>query len=58
MGDDQASTGLERALDMLVPQWIASAWPFHRPRYPGRDLSWTEWAALPAIDKPATPTAP
>ena len=25
--DEQAGTDLERALDALVPQWIAAAWP-------------------------------
>ena len=31
--DGQVGTGLERALDALVPQWIAAAWPFTHPRY-------------------------
>jgi 4-amino-4-deoxy-L-arabinose transferase-like glycosyltransferase len=47
--DDQVGTGLERALDALVPQWIAAAWPFTQPRYIGRDLSWAQWLALPDI---------
>jgi hypothetical protein len=45
--DAAAGTGLERALDALVPQWIAAAWPFTQPRYIGRDLSWADWLALP-----------
>ena len=52
--DNQAGTGLHSALDALVPQWIAAAWPFTQPRYVGRDLSWDEWIALPAICPPAT----
>ncbi len=55
MVDDQVGTDLERALDALVPRWIADALPFHRPRYVGRDLSWPEWLALPDIDPPASP---
>ena len=51
--DAVASTGLERAVDALVPRWIAAAWPFTRPRYVGRDLSWADWLALPDIDPPA-----
>jgi len=51
--DDQVGTGLERALDALVPQWIAAAWPFTQPRFIGRDLSWAQWLALPALDPPA-----
>jgi hypothetical protein len=42
-----AGSDLERALDEFVPRWIAEAWPFDRPRYPGRDLSWDEWLTLP-----------
>jgi len=52
--DSQAGTGLERALDALVPQWIATTWPFTKPRYVGRDLSWDDWLALPAIHPPVT----
>lgn len=47
MVDAQAGTDLQRALDALVPQWIAAAWPFTRPRFIGRDLSWAGWLALP-----------
>jgi hypothetical protein len=52
--DGRAGTELERALDVLVPRWIAAAWPFAAPRHVGRDLSWEDWLALPAIDPPAS----
>lgn len=45
--DERVGTVLEQALDVLVPRWIARVWPFERPRYVGRDLSWPEWLALP-----------
>lgn len=51
--DGQVGTELERALDARVPRWIAEAWPFAAPRYVGRDLSWEDWLALPALDPPA-----
>lgn len=54
--DAQADTGLERALDALVPQWIAAAWPFTQPRYIGRDLSRADWLTLPDIGPPTTST--
>jgi hypothetical protein len=44
------------AVDALVPQWIAAAWPFTQPRYVGRDLSWADWLALPDIDPPPAST--
>jgi hypothetical protein len=50
--DEQVGTDLQRVLDALVPQWIAAAWPFTRPRYIGRDLSWADWLALPDVDPP------
>lgn len=47
--DDRVGTELEQAPAALVPRWIAQAWPFERPRYVGRDLSWQEWPALPDL---------
>lgn len=41
---------IEAALDELVPQWIQKDWPFSRPRYVGRDLSWAAWTALPDLN--------
>ena len=57
VADSQTDTDLERALDALVPRWIAAAWPFTQPRYIGRGISWADWLALPGID-PRTPSAP
>lgn len=45
--DAEAGGELEQALDAFVPRWIAEDWPFERPRYIGRDLTWDEWLALP-----------
>ncbi|MBC6456416.1 N-acetyltransferase [Actinomadura sp. HBU206391] len=45
--DELLGSAVERALDALVPQWIAADWPFRRPRYLGRDISWRDWLALP-----------
>ena len=30
-----------------VQSWIAADWPFERVGYPGREMSWDEWHALP-----------
>jgi hypothetical protein len=48
--DDVVGTTLEAELDALVPRWMAEAWPFRRPRFIGRDLTWAEWLALPDVD--------
>jgi len=48
--DEAAGTLLEQNLGAFVPQWIATRWPFERPRFIGRDLSWDDWLALPERD--------
>ncbi len=47
---DDPEGRLEASLSELVPRWIATSWPFARPRFIGRDLSWDEWLALPEIE--------
>jgi len=49
--DDLVGSEVERALDALVPRWIAERWPLQQPRYVGRDLSWEEWIALPDLPR-------
>jgi hypothetical protein len=45
--DDQVGTDLEAALDELVPRWIGADWPFERPVYIGREISFDDYLALP-----------
>ncbi len=49
--DEYTGSEVETALDAFVPRWIEQAWPFRKPRYVGRDLSWQEWLDLPSIDQ-------
>jgi hypothetical protein len=49
--DRLVATEVERALELFVPQWVAECWPFQRPRFVGRDLSWDEWLTLPELPK-------
>ncbi|MEU8270718.1 GNAT family N-acetyltransferase [Sphaerisporangium sp. NPDC049002] len=44
---DQEEPGLEEEVERVVRRWIAEAWPYESVRWPGRDLSWKEWDALP-----------
>ena len=39
--------GLEDRLFTTVRRWLADVWPFQSVGFPGRDLSWDEWLALP-----------
>jgi hypothetical protein len=45
--DDEATTGLEAELERAVRAWVAADWPFETIRWPGLELSWEEWDALP-----------
>lgn len=45
---------IEAALDAAVPRWVAADWPFARPRFVGRDLSWADWLALPDLPRPTS----
>jgi RimJ/RimL family protein N-acetyltransferase len=47
--DRFAGTTIEKQLDDLVPSWIDQVWPLRQPRYVGRDISWPDWIALPAL---------
>lgn len=40
--------GLELRLHAAVRQWIAGAWPFKSVAFPGRDIAWEPWRAIPA----------
>ena len=51
--DGCVGSHLERAVELLVPRWIAADWPFERPRYIGRDLNWRQWLDLPDLVDPA-----
>lgn len=43
---DELATGLEHELEVRVRKWLAERWPFQRVAWPGRSISWQEWAAL------------
>ena len=39
--------GLESRLHTTVRGWIESAWPFESVGFPGRDIPWEAWRAIP-----------
>ncbi len=47
--DEYVGSPVEAALDRMVPEWLAGAWPFTAVRFIGRDLTWQEWLALPDV---------
>jgi RimJ/RimL family protein N-acetyltransferase len=42
----EANTGLAEELASFVRSWVNELWPFSNVVYPGRDISWDEFAAL------------
>ncbi|HEX7878966.1 MAG TPA: GNAT family N-acetyltransferase [Candidatus Eisenbacteria bacterium] len=43
----ELASGLEGRLHAAVREWMARAWPFGRVGFPGRDIAWEEWRAIP-----------
>ncbi len=39
--------GLEIRLFAAVKEWIAKQWPFKTAGFPGRDIEWDVWRAIP-----------
>ena len=44
---DGPEGGLEEELGEATRRWISEAWPFENVAYPGRDISWEDYDALP-----------
>ena len=45
----ELASGLDAHLVEAVRGWLASdAWPWQKIAFPGRDVSWAEWDAMPA----------
>ena len=43
----ELSGGLETRLYAAVKEWVAKEWPFKRVAYPGREIEWDAWEAIP-----------
>jgi hypothetical protein len=43
----ELASGLDERLSAVVRPWIHAAWPFEHPAYPGRDIDWDAWRAIP-----------
>lgn len=39
----ELASGMEDRLYAEVRNWLAAAWPFKSPAYPGRDIPWDDW---------------
>jgi len=47
---DQDGAGVAAELEDFVREWVTTTWPFKTVRYPGRDISWEDWHALPSAE--------
>ena len=45
--ESELQGGLEQRLLTAVKDWVAKGWPFKHVAYPGRDMSWEQYQALP-----------
>ena len=43
----ELAAGLENRLYVAVKDWIAKEWPFETVAFPGRDIAWETWRAIP-----------
>jgi len=43
----ELASGLESRLYSTVKGWIARDWPFDKVAFPGRDIDWEAWRAIP-----------
>jgi hypothetical protein len=44
---DEEEGDLEVMLEAAVRGWLEAEWPFEAIRWPGREIAWEEWDALP-----------
>jgi hypothetical protein len=44
---DEEGGDLEAVLEGAVRRWLDAEWPFESVRWPGREITWEEWDALP-----------
>jgi hypothetical protein len=43
----EVAGGLDEVLYVTVRRWLAERWPFSRVAWPGRELPWRHYDALP-----------
>jgi hypothetical protein len=43
----ELAAGLENRLYAVVKDWLARDWPFKKVAFPGRDIDWATWRAIP-----------
>ncbi|MBD2157876.1 GNAT family N-acetyltransferase [Leptolyngbya sp. FACHB-16] len=45
--ESELQGGLEQRLLTTVKGWVSKEWPFRNVVYPGRDITWEQYQALP-----------
>jgi hypothetical protein len=45
--ETKLGTGLDARLYGMVKLWLKSVWPFENVAFPGRDIDWDTWNAIP-----------
>ena len=47
---EQYDLGFDEELYRWTEGWVQSAWPFQRPGFPGRAVSWDEWELIEDVN--------
>jgi hypothetical protein len=45
--ESEVDKGLDPVLFQAVKEWVSKEWPFENVAFPGRDVDWKTWEALP-----------
>ena len=49
--EDEFKNGLDPEVEAWFRPWVDKVWPFKRVAWPGRDITWDEWAAMPLKER-------
>ena len=45
--ETEIGVGLDASLYSAVKSWLTTEWPFENAGFPGRDINWNTWNAIP-----------
>ncbi len=47
----EVENGLDDEVERWFRPWVANVWPFKRVAWPGRDVPWDKWMAMPLKER-------
>jgi hypothetical protein len=49
--EDELKNGLDEAVHSWFRPWVETVWPFQRVAWPGREIPWEDWMAMPLKER-------